>query len=219
MLEIIHHLSAGFKAYITDYAYIAMDEMRQACGGAGYHMASGVASNWANNAPLVTYEGVNTVMMQQSARLLLKQMKILASGKQCMGYMSYLNNIASLTTGKSHAKSVDSFIQIEHLERALATRSAYGFKQLAETLGKSNASDLEKTNTLFALEIDSAAKLHMEYMIVQVARDYYRNHTFNDTRIRPILDLLIQIFAVKLLMKDSEGLYETGFFSTGASTL
>ena len=128
MLEIIHHLSAGFKAYMTDYAYIAMDEMRQACGGAGYHMASGVASNWANNAPLVTYEGVNTVMMQQSARLLLKQMKILASGKKCMGYMSYLNDIASLTAGKSHAKSVDSFIQIEHLERALATRSAYGFK-------------------------------------------------------------------------------------------
>ena len=28
MLEIIHHLSAGFKAYMTDYAYIAMDEMR-----------------------------------------------------------------------------------------------------------------------------------------------------------------------------------------------
>ena len=146
-------------------------------------------------------------------------MKILASGKQCKGYMSYLNDIANLTTGKSHATSVESFIQIEHLERALATRSAYGFKELAGALGKSNATDLEKTNTLFALEIDAAAKLHMEYMIYIIAREYYRNHTFNDTRIRPILDLLIQIFAVKLLMKDSEGLYETGFFSTGASTL
>ena len=41
-----------------------MDEMRQACGGAGFHMASGIASNQLNNIALATYEGVNTVMMQ-----------------------------------------------------------------------------------------------------------------------------------------------------------
>ena len=28
MLEILHHLSSGFKAYWTDYAYNALDEMR-----------------------------------------------------------------------------------------------------------------------------------------------------------------------------------------------
>ena len=76
MLETLHHLSSGFKAYVTEYTYIAMDEMRQACGGAGYHMASGVASNWQNNAPLVTFDGVNVVMMQQSSRLLIKQLKL-----------------------------------------------------------------------------------------------------------------------------------------------
>lgn len=77
MLDIIHHLSAGFKAWWADYTYIAMDEMRQACGGAGYHMASGVALTWKNGAPHPTHEGVNVVMMQQSSRLLLKQMKVL----------------------------------------------------------------------------------------------------------------------------------------------
>ena len=72
MLDILHHLTSGLKAYASDYAYNAMDEMRQACGGAGYHIASGVATNFTNWAPLVTYEGVNTVMMQQSSRYLLK---------------------------------------------------------------------------------------------------------------------------------------------------
>ena len=28
MLETLHHLTSGFKAYITEIAYIAMDEMR-----------------------------------------------------------------------------------------------------------------------------------------------------------------------------------------------
>jgi len=64
MLELMHHFSSGFKSYMTDYAYVAMDEMRQACGGAGFTMASQVSLNWSDAAPLVTFEGVNTVMMQ-----------------------------------------------------------------------------------------------------------------------------------------------------------
>ena len=77
MLDIIHHLSAGFKAYWADYTYLAMDEMRQACGGAGYLLSSGIALTWKNGAPHPTHEGVNVVMMQQSSRLLLKQMRVL----------------------------------------------------------------------------------------------------------------------------------------------
>ena len=42
-LEVLHHVTSGFKAYLSDYAYRAMDEMRQACGGAGYHIASGIS--------------------------------------------------------------------------------------------------------------------------------------------------------------------------------
>ena len=64
MLDILHHLSAGYKAYSTNLAYKAMDDLRQACGGAGYHLSSGIASIQLNNLGLSTYEGVNTVMMQ-----------------------------------------------------------------------------------------------------------------------------------------------------------
>ena len=28
MLEVLHHVTSGFKAYCTDYAYVAMDEIR-----------------------------------------------------------------------------------------------------------------------------------------------------------------------------------------------
>ena len=48
MLEMLHHFSSGFKAYMTDLALEGMDAMRQACGGAGFHLASGVALHWAN---------------------------------------------------------------------------------------------------------------------------------------------------------------------------
>ena len=166
MLEILHHLSSGLKAYMTDYAYVAMDEMRQACGGAGYHMASGVAQNWANNAPLVTYEGVSVVMMAQSSRLLLKQTKLLAKGQKCEGYMAYLNDTEKLLSGKSHATTVEEFLQIEHLERALATRAVYQLKDLHHVMSASTATDMEKANDIFAVDVMLATKLHIEYIII-----------------------------------------------------
>lgn len=34
-LDMLHHYTSGVKAFTTEYQYYSMDEMRQACGGAG----------------------------------------------------------------------------------------------------------------------------------------------------------------------------------------
>jgi len=41
-----------------------MDLLRQACGGAGFSLASGMVEQWGDFAPSPTYEGVNVVMAQ-----------------------------------------------------------------------------------------------------------------------------------------------------------
>lgn len=62
LLEILHHLSSGMKALATEMAYVGIDELRQACGGAGFLLSSGIADLWAEQAANPTYEGVNVVM-------------------------------------------------------------------------------------------------------------------------------------------------------------
>jgi alkylation response protein AidB-like acyl-CoA dehydrogenase len=62
LLDVIHHFSSGLKALGTNYCYFGVDELRQACGGAGFTLASGIADIWTDIAPYVTLEGVNTVM-------------------------------------------------------------------------------------------------------------------------------------------------------------
>lgn len=62
MLDILHHLTSGIKAVVTEMVYKGMDELRQGCGGAGFLMSSGIAEGWVDYAPLVTLEGVNVVM-------------------------------------------------------------------------------------------------------------------------------------------------------------
>lgn len=72
LLDILHHFTSGIKAIATDVAYKGMDELRQACGGAGFSNASGMVEVWQDFAPSPTYEGVNVVMAQQSARYVMK---------------------------------------------------------------------------------------------------------------------------------------------------
>lgn len=72
LLDICHHFTAGMKAIATEMQYKGTDECRQACGGVGYHIASGLVSTFTDHATMPTFEGVNVVMLQQSSRYLLK---------------------------------------------------------------------------------------------------------------------------------------------------
>jgi len=75
LLDLGHHLSSGYKASYTRIVYDGLDTIRQSCGGAGFLNWSGLPSLQTDYAPNTTYEGDNTVMHQQSARLILKTVK------------------------------------------------------------------------------------------------------------------------------------------------
>ena len=74
-LDLLHHLTAGYKAVFSRIAYDGIDSCRQACGGAGFSAHSGLPSLQVDFAPNTTYEGDNTVMLHQSARLIMKTWK------------------------------------------------------------------------------------------------------------------------------------------------
>jgi acyl-CoA oxidase len=76
-LEILHHLTAGYKAVFSRVTYEGIDTCRQACGGAGFSAHSGLPTLQADYAPNTTYEGDNTVMLHQAARLIMKTWKLI----------------------------------------------------------------------------------------------------------------------------------------------
>ena len=122
------------KALVTEFAYNGFDELRQATGGAGYLSSSGFADWFQETAAFPTFEGVNNVMYQQSARLLLKNASDVAKGKAPHPFFAYLGKMQELLSTKSGATSVEQFLNPDHLERALATRSAMAVKTLATKL-------------------------------------------------------------------------------------
>jgi len=64
LLDMLHHFTSGIKAVATEQTYLGMDELRQACGGAGFALASGMVENWLDFSPQITYEGVNVMLKQ-----------------------------------------------------------------------------------------------------------------------------------------------------------
>ena len=62
-LDILHHLTSGYKAVFSRICYEGIDTCRQACGGAGFSAHSGLPSLQVDYAPNTTYEGDNTVML------------------------------------------------------------------------------------------------------------------------------------------------------------
>jgi alkylation response protein AidB-like acyl-CoA dehydrogenase len=64
LMDVLHHFTSGYKAVCTYECYTGIDQLRQACGGAGFLLSSRIADIWGDIAPLVTLEGVNVVMLQ-----------------------------------------------------------------------------------------------------------------------------------------------------------
>jgi len=103
-------------------------------------LSSGIADWWAEAAAFPTFEGVNTVMYQQSSRLLLKQITMVAQGKTPHEFFTYLSDMPSLLTTKSGATSVEEFLNPDHIQRTLAVRAAFFAKKVLTSLSKSKDS-------------------------------------------------------------------------------
>lgn len=72
MVKGIHAIVCTTKALITWTTQTAIQECREACGGHGYHKAAGFGDLRSNHDPRVTFEGDNTVLLQQTSNWILR---------------------------------------------------------------------------------------------------------------------------------------------------
>ena len=153
MLDLAHHLSAGYKACYTKITYEGIDLLRQSCGGAGFSAWSGLPTIQTDYAPNTTFEGDNTVLLQQCAKFIIKNTKNIQRGFKPTGVFSYFNEFETLLSLKCTAKASDDLLCLNLLENALAIRAAYKIKNTMTKLFTSKSSENENVNTLYALDI------------------------------------------------------------------
>ena len=90
--------------------------IRQSIGGAGYSAWSGIPRQIEDYSPVVTYEGDNTVMAQQSLNFLLKLAKKARQGKNVSkldGVFAYLEQMDNLLQKKCTISEPHHFLDLD----------------------------------------------------------------------------------------------------------
>lgn len=92
----IHALSSASKPFSSWIAQKCIQECREACGGHGYLKAARLSDLRNSNDPLLTFEGDNNVLLQQTSNFLLSSFEEYLKTKQLadspIGITDYLTN-------------------------------------------------------------------------------------------------------------------------------
>lgn len=120
-IEEVHALSAGLKAVVTSFTASALNTCREACGGHGYAAVNRLGALRSDHDIFQTFEGDNTVLLQQVAATLLKAYRAqfrgapVASSAQYLaqylgGYVLPHNPLVTHEVGEKHLRS-SSFLR------------------------------------------------------------------------------------------------------------
>ncbi|KAG6403377.1 hypothetical protein SASPL_135595 [Salvia splendens] len=202
----VHALSAGLKAYVTSYTAKSLSTCREACGGHGYAAVNRFGSLRNDHDIFQTFEGDNTVLLQQVAGYLLKQYKEKFHGgtfsvtwnylRESMNfYLSQPNPVTARWEGQDHLRDpkfqLDAFrYRTSRLLQSVAVR----LQKHSKTLGSFGAWN-RCLNHLLTL-----AESHIETVILAKFIDAVRSCP--DEKSRAALKLLCDLYAMDRIWND-----------------
>ncbi|XP_072992890.1 acyl-coenzyme A oxidase 2, peroxisomal [Typha latifolia] len=202
----VHALSAGLKAYVTSYTAKSLSICREACGGHGYAAVNrfGILRN--DHDIFQTFEGDNTVLLQQVAADLLKQYKEKFMGgtltvtwnylrESMSSYLSQPNPVTARWEGADHLRDpkfqLDAF---RYRTSRLLQSAAARLNKHSKTLGGFGAWN-RCLNHLLTL-----AESHIESVIL--ARFIESVQSCPDENTRGVLKLVCDLYALDRIWKD-----------------
>lgn len=220
----VHATAAGMKAWGTWLAAGGIEECRQRCGGQGFLRASGLPDLYSSTVPACTYEGDNNVMLQQTARFLLKALRAGVEGKldKLVGNIAYLKKAVDIDHHRnpvnSQADLLDPRVLVEIYEhKAIRQIILVGTKLDSEIRARRAGSSANKQtfsevwNWLMP-DFKAMVKAHCFLMIVNnfVASVI----AIQDQRVRNVMSRLCALFALYHLEQDVSTVLIDGWFTS-----
>lgn len=202
----VHALSAGLKAYVTSYTAKSLSICREACGGHGYAAVNRFGSLRNDHDIFQTFEGDNTVLLQQVAGDLLKQYKEKFKGgtlavtwnylRESMNtYLSQPNPVTARWEGKDHLR--DPSFQLDafrYRTSRLLQSAAVRLRKHSKTLGSFGAWN-RCLNHLLTL-----AESHIESVIL--AKFIEAVQSCPEPNTRAALKLVCDLYALDRIWND-----------------
>ena len=161
---------------------------------------------------LVTAEGTNLVIIQQTGKFLLEEAGRLQKGEKLTGITEFLNDSSILMTKKASNFNSINEILINAFEKRVVFFLDYATKKFNKLM--SSGLDIqtvwnEKTQQDF---IDLSMYFADAYMLRTAFRQLTDCEFVNDTT-RPLVENVMQIYAIYCIMEEMPSFLVTGFFS------
>ncbi|GMS94134.1 hypothetical protein PENTCL1PPCAC_16309, partial [Pristionchus entomophagus] len=192
LLPDLHALSSGLKSVISFDAAIGIEQCRMACGGHGYSEASGLPKLYGVVIAGCTYEGENMVMLQQTARYLVKSMKKASRGEPLSFSVEFLGR---KTEGRSRIGMMEGYtdneiaillLSLEHITRTLLLDASIEWKKRVK-MGESK----DRAWNGVTVEMNRAARVYTRLFI---AHSFHRRIISSPSSIRSVLTDLLSLY-------------------------
>ncbi|KAJ3285940.1 acyl-CoA oxidase [Rhizoclosmatium globosum] len=215
LLPEVHAASSGLKSLTTTIAAAGIEEARRACGGHGYSLFSGLPDFLNTFLPLVTLEGDNHLLTQQTARYLLKQVK-----KYSQDPSKIPTNDSSTTKylGAPYLKSWTSAKKEEDLQNTDVLLDAFGHrsKRLVVELATKMAKGQSWNDSL--IEMYAISKAHCQYILLKNFVHGATDKRASKAGVTGPLGTLCVLFGLSTMEQELSEFVEDGFVSQQQTT-
>ena len=173
----MHALISIIKPIATWKTLKTTLEARIACGELGYSAYSRLGEIHSDCHVNGTWEGDNTVLLQQTAKFLLKEMGNLAKGKEVKYQTLYYLTIDDLSQEKLQATSVACFKNLDTIQALMEYLARKSIQEggFAMQLNMATNDPYDSWNSSLPFDLNNASKLYGELYCHNTARTEIAN--------------------------------------------
>eukprot|EP00762_Andalucia_godoyi_P004549 ANDGO_05120.mRNA.1 Acyl-coenzyme A oxidase 2 len=210
-LALVHALTAGLKATSSWDMLDTVNNTRQVTGGHGYRSKNRICEFFDCSHIFVTFEGVNSVLMQQVTRFVLAKSEDACAAVSAES-ASAIAGLSGGCTDTIYGKLTDlAFVEKtlqnrwRQLAQDLQNRLAKAVKIAAKGLSKEQAAFAAFTAELVL--VDRVAGAYMEWFLVATAASAAAKA---DAGARDVLLHAVRLYAVSLIARDLAFFHTSG---------
>jgi acyl-CoA oxidase len=209
------------KPVCTGNTQFRIQGLREMLGGHGYSRFS-MMGDWRNNNDInVTWEGDNTVLIQQASRFIMKNLEKKMKGKEVkFKCLSFLKNFEGTTSAKLNLESSKDLYDLNHINSLMEFRVnillTKSVGRLAEKVAN-KVKPFDAWNDSQTFYLQTMAKAFGELHAFNCFRAKLDNLTESPTK-KVMTEFLI-LFALVQLERDMVYLRENDFISTESCDL
>ncbi|XP_077301266.1 acyl-CoA oxidase 3 isoform X2 [Arctopsyche grandis] len=213
----IHALSSASKPISSWAARDGIQVCREACGGHGYLQATGIGKIRNENDANCTYEGENSLLVQQTSNWLLSFMSNLEKGNKIntpYNSASYLNDINTILKSKHKISSLQEAVDTKVLLSAYKWLVCYMLKltyDKTKRLSKEGLDSFSVRNDSQAYHAVTLSTVFVEHAMLE--KFYEFTLGVQDRNCREVLMKLASLHGAWSLEKHLANLYMGGYFT------